>query len=39
MQKGLPFDMCPPEESANVIKIMRSQERSVKNNGAPDKIV
>ena len=39
MQKGLPFDMCPPEESANVIKIMRSQERSAKNNGAPDKIV
>lgn len=39
MQNNVPFDMCLPEESAKVIKIMRSQERSAKNNGAPDKVV
>ena len=36
---NLPFDQCPPEESAKVLKVMRSQERSAKNNGAPDQVV
>ncbi len=39
LENNLPFDKCPPEETAKVLKIMRSQERSAKNNGAPDKVV
>lgn len=38
-KNDLPLDFCAPEESAKVIKIMRSQERSAKNNGAPDKVI
>lgn len=39
IENNVPFDFNLPEESAKVIKIMRSQERSAKNHGAPDKVV
>ena len=35
---GAPFDHCPPEETKNVITVMRAQERSADNNGSPIQI-
>ncbi len=39
LENNKPFDLCPPEESAKVLKIMRSQERSAQKKGAPDKVI
>ncbi len=39
MEKNVPIEMGNPIESAKVIKIMRAQESSAKNNGAPVEIV
>lgn len=35
LKTGEPFEWCPPEQSARVVKIMRAQEQSADNNGAP----
>lgn len=35
LKEGRPFDACPPEESAKVLKIMRAQEKSADACGAP----
>lgn len=35
---GAPFDHCPPEQSKNVLKVMRAQEKSADNCGAPVEI-
>ena len=37
VENNLPFDICPPEESANVIKVMLAQEKSADAHGAPVK--
>ena len=35
---GAPFEHCPPEQSKNVIKVMRAQEKSADNCGVPVEI-
>lgn len=35
---GAPFDHCPPEETKNVLAVMRAQERSADGNGMPIQI-
>ena len=38
IEQGVPFDICPPEESAKVMKMMRAQEKSADACGAPVEI-
>lgn len=38
IEKDIPFDICPPEESVNVIKVMRAQEASADGHGASIKL-
>lgn len=35
LASGERFDHCPPEQSKNVVAVMRAQEKSADNNGAP----
>lgn len=34
LKSGEPFDLCPPEESIRVVKIMRAEERSANEGGS-----
>lgn len=38
IKNGTPFTHCPPEETKNVVAVMRAQEKSADMNGAPVKI-
>ena len=38
IKNGAPFNHCPPEETKNVIAVMRAQERSADMSGAPVQI-
>ncbi|MBQ9116317.1 MAG: Gfo/Idh/MocA family oxidoreductase [Clostridia bacterium] len=38
IKSGAPFTHCPPEESANVIRVMRAQEKSADGSGVPIRI-
>ena len=38
IKNGAKVDHCPPEESKNVVKVMRAQERSADNCGMPMEI-
>jgi len=38
LKSGEAFTHCPPEETKNVVAVMRAQERSADNNGTPVKI-
>ena len=35
LRENVPFRICPPEESAKVVTIMRAQEQSAKQDGTP----
>ena len=38
LASGAPFEHCPPEQSRNVVKVMRAQEKSADYGGAPMEI-
>ena len=38
LKNGVNVDHCPPEQSKNVVKVMRAQEKSADNQGAPVEI-